>query len=330
MITSEPVGEWFWEPAPVLDAPASGVAWALGLVGDVRDVLASLGLVADGGTGSVEVCELSAMGRPLFERRDVPLDVLAGQASGLRLLPDQHLTVALRLPGEWMEAGVRRRAEKLFVLRVHVWGRGAVLLVLAAHADAWMTLDLRERPQPEVAAENAPRLAAALKQISELTGSETDPGDPTWHARPTADGFADLLVEGAEYDDSWDNFEVPARWRRLVKLLPGGYGEEEDYECTTEEPVRYAEVRCGERLLGFLWASADGAAGYEPRGAAGDAAFGAGVPWLLRFRAARSAGAGASEALEGCLGRIEAGVTVGAVVRRAPSLDALQELSGRG
>ncbi|MFD0355896.1 hypothetical protein ACFVHW_19490 [Streptomyces sp. NPDC127110] len=329
MITTEPVGEWFWEPSPVLDAAVSGAARAVALVGEVRDVLASLGLVSDGGTGSVELCELSAMGRPLFERSGVPLDLLAGQTSGLRLLPDQHLTVALRLPGEWVEAGVRRRAEELFVVRVHLWGQGGVILVLSAYADPWLTQDLRERPQPEVAADNAPRLAVALERISALTGSEVDPGDETRHARPTAYGFADLLAEGAAYADSWGTFEVPARWRRLVKLLPGGYGEG-DYESATEEPVRYAEVRCGERLLGFLWASADGAAGYEPRSAAGDEAFGAGVPWLLRFRAVRRSGVGALEALEGCLGRTEGRWAVGAAVHRAPSLDALAELSGRG
>ncbi|EFL15900.1 hypothetical protein [Streptomyces sp. C] len=329
MITTEPVGEWFWEPSPVLDAAVSGASRALALVGEVRDVLASLGLIADGGTGAVELCELSAMGRPLFERRDVPVAAMAEVAAAVRLLPGQHLTVSLRLPGEWPEAGVRRRAEELFVVRVHLWGQGGAILVLSAYADPWLTQDLRERPQPEVAAGNAPRLAAALERISGLTGVEVDPGDETRHARPTADGFADLLAEGAAYADSWGTFEVPARWRRLMKLLPGGYGEG-DYEATTEESVRYAEVRCGERLLGFLWASADGAAGYEPRSAAGDAAFGAGVPWLLRFRAARSGGAGASEALDGCLGRTEDGVSVGTVVHRAPSPDALAELSGRG
>lgn len=203
------------------------------------------------------------------------------------------------------------------------------MLGMGVYADPWLTQDLRERPQPEVAAENAPRLAAALERISALAGSEVDPGDPTRHARPTAYGFADLLAEEAAYADSWGTFEVPARWRRLVKLLPGGYGEG-DYEATTEDPVRYAEVRCGERLLGFLWASADGAAGYEPRSAAGDAAFWAGVPWLLRFRAARRGGAWASEALDGCLGRTEDGSSVGAAVHRAPSPDALAELSGRG
>ncbi|MFE3609167.1 hypothetical protein [Streptomyces goshikiensis] len=86
------------------------------------------------------------------------------------------LALSLKLPGEPTESGVGRRAEKLFTVRVDAWGEGAVLLVLSTYADAWLTLDLRERPQPEVAAENAPRLATALKRISEPTGAEIDPG----------------------------------------------------------------------------------------------------------------------------------------------------------
>ncbi|MEU8437421.1 hypothetical protein AB0F18_31880 [Streptomyces sp. NPDC029216] len=234
MITTEPVGEWFWEPSPVPDAAESGALRALALLGDVRDVLASLGLVTGDGTGSVVLCDRSAMARPLFERRGVPVAALAEALAVVRLLPGRNLTLSFVLPGEW-----------------------------------------------------------------------------------------------AAYEDSWGTFEVPARWRRLGKLLPGGYGDE-DYGSSTEGSVRYAEVRRGERLLGFLWASADGAAGYEPRSAAGDAAFAAGVPWLLRLRSARRGGASAPAALDGCLGRTEDGWACGPAVRGESSLDALQELSGRG
>ncbi|MFF9007457.1 hypothetical protein ACF087_16610 [Streptomyces goshikiensis] len=100
------------------------------------------------------------MARPLYELHDVPVEAGDGfgpGAAALPLLPERLLTLSLKLPGEWTESG------------------------------AWLTPDLRERPQPEVAAENAPRLATALKRIFELTGSEIDPGDPTRHARPTAE-----------------------------------------------------------------------------------------------------------------------------------------------
>ncbi|MFB0628781.1 hypothetical protein [Streptomyces sp. AB3(2024)] len=97
--------------------------------------------------------------------------------------------------------------------------------------------------------------------------------------------------------------------------------------------MRYARVRCGERVLGFLWASADGAAGYEPRNAAGAAAFEAGVPWLSRLRSARLRGVRAPEALEELLGAAAEGRGGGSVVEPvvygAVSLDALEDLSGR-
>ncbi|MFJ9342406.1 hypothetical protein ACIRP0_24405 [Streptomyces sp. NPDC101733] len=315
---------------------------ALDLLADVRNALAALGLVTGEGTASVVLCERRAVADPLFVVRDMPVGPgvglgpgvaeAVGRAADVGLLPGRLLTLSLKLAGEWTEAGVGRRAEKLFTVRIDVWGEGAVLLALSAYADAWLTLDLRERPQPEVAAENAPRLAAALKRVSELAGSEVDPGDPTRHARPTTDGFADLMVEGAEYDDSWGTFEVPARWRRLMALLPA-QSEGQDYESTTNHPVRYARVRRGERVLGYLWASVgDEAAGYEPRTAAGDAAFEAGVPLLLRLRAERLRGAGALQAWQGLLGGSPGGPE-GAVVETEEhgmaSLDALEEWSGR-
>ncbi|GLW01189.1 hypothetical protein AB0C86_17715 [Streptomyces lavendulae] len=338
MITAAgPVGEWFWEPAPLV-APADGGALrALELLSDLAGVLASCGLVTGEGAGSVVLADRRVMGEPLFARRDLPpgagLVAAAERADAVGLLPGRLLRLSLALAGEWREAAAVRRAERLFTLRVEVWGEGAVLVALSAYADAWMAVDLRGRPQPEVCGENAPRLAAALARICGATGAPVDPGDPTRYADPTAEGFADQGEAGAEHDDAWGTFEVPARWRRLMALLPGGF-DGRDYESTTELPVRYARVRVGERVLGFLWASADGAAGYEPRSAAGDAAFGAGAVWLARLRSARLRGLGAPEALDGLLGAAAAdgrhgGSAVEDVTREAASLDVLEELSGR-
>ncbi|MFD9574703.1 hypothetical protein ACFWBI_33385 [Streptomyces sp. NPDC059982] len=165
-----------------------------------------------------------------------------------------------------------------------------------------------------------------------MTGAPVDPGDPTRYADPTAEGFAEPGETGAEHDDVWGMFEVPTRWRRLTALLPGG-PDRRDYGSTTELPVRYARVRCGEQVLGCLMASADGAAGYEPRSAAGDAAFEAGAVRLARLRSARLRGLGAPEALDGLLGASADGgpdgSAVGTVARETASLDALEELSGR-
>ncbi|GAA3264181.1 hypothetical protein [Streptomyces lavendulae] len=341
MITAcGPVGEWFWEPAPLAEPSDGGALWALGLLSGVAGVMESCGLVTGEGSGSVVLADRGDMGAPLFARCGVPpgagLVDAVGWADAVGLLPGRLLRLSLALAGEWREAGAVRRAERLFTLRVEVWGEGAVLVGLSAYADAWLAVDLRGRPQPETGAENAPRLAAALARICGVTGSPVDPGDPTRYADPTAEGFADQGEAGAEHDDAWGMFEVPARWRRLMTLLPGG-PDGRDYESSTELPVRYARVRCGERVLGFLWASADGAAGYEPRSAAGDEAFGAGAVWLARLRSARLRGLGAPEALDGLLGASADGGPDGGpdgsvvedVAWGAASLDALEELSGR-
>ncbi|MFE3762727.1 hypothetical protein ACFXPI_13305 [Streptomyces sp. NPDC059104] len=342
MITSEPVGEWFWEPAPLADPAVGGALRAVGLLSGLADVLVACGLVTGEGSGSVVLSDRRAMASPLLSLHDIPVNpgvglgagvaAAAEQAAAVRLLPDRLLTLSLKLPGEWRESGIGRRAEKLFTVRVEVWGEGAVLLVLSTYADIWLTQDLRERPQPEVAADNAPRLAAALNQISQLTESEIDPGDATRHARPTPDGFVDMLVEGAEYEDSWGTFEVPVRWKRLMRMVPGGSAAE-DYESSTEHPVRYARVRLGEQVVGCLWAAVgDDAAGYEPRTAAGDAAFEAGVPWVLSLRSLRRRGFDPLAALSELLGTPDSGGSGSAVestVYAAASLDALEELSGR-
>ncbi|MCL7496335.1 MULTISPECIES: hypothetical protein [Streptomyces] len=126
--------------------------------------------------------------------------------------------------------------------------------------------------------------------MPEVLGSTIDPGDPTRHAHPTATGFEDLSEEGAGYDDSWGTFEAPARWQKLMKLLPDGYPEQ-SYESWTDGPVRYAKVLSRDRVVGYLWVATDeDAAGYEPRAAVGEAAFEEGVPWLLHFAKAHQAG----------------------------------------
>ncbi|MFE7100411.1 hypothetical protein ACFVBL_38205, partial [Streptomyces erythrochromogenes] len=80
--------------------------------------------------------------------------------------------------------------------------------------------------------------------------------------------------------------------------------------------------------VGLLWAGGDGSAGYEPRPAAGQIAFTAGVPLLLAFAQARRAGSAALDAL-GAAARTESERPGSdARIRDAPSLDALQEWAG--
>ncbi|MFF7788867.1 hypothetical protein [Streptomyces sp. NPDC007991] len=238
--------------------------------------------------------------------------------------------VRIECPGYWLEPGAKHRAEKLFTIQVDIWKSSLLVVTLETYADAWLTMDTRDREQPEIYAENAPRLAAALEGISNLLGGAPTPGDPNRHATPTESGFEDPRIEGAAYDDSWGTFEIPARSRLLRSRIPAS---EDEYQEITDHPVRYFTIRRDGQTMGYVWASVgDEAAGYEPRTAAGEGAFEVGADWLLRLRDARSQGLNALAALTWVAQRPprpEAGLVVEDTPQVAPSLDALEELSGR-
>ncbi|MFD7630678.1 hypothetical protein ACFV7Q_32435 [Streptomyces sp. NPDC059851] len=325
MITTDPVGEWFWETTVDVSG-GQGARRAFQLFDRLHSVGTDLGLFDGWGHGGVSVVTLEAPRRVRYEWEGPgrPLD-RAEEAGAAWFRQEATLHLWSVLPGDWLDAdGAAHRSERLFALRLVVWPKGHAIVSIAAYSDAWMTLDLRERPQPEVAAVNAPRLAALLSAVSESLEAEVDPGDPTYYGRPTAAGFEDLAEEGTDYIDPWSTFAVPARWRRMLNLLPKDY-EQQSYEAFTEGPVRYVEVRRSGRTVGYLWAGPDdGSAGYEPCTAAGDLAFTAGVPLLLAFAKARQAGKTALDAL----GEAASAETV-TEIRDVESLDALQELSGR-
>jgi hypothetical protein len=335
--SSQPVGDWSWEVTS--DAGTFEPVRAAEVVVAVWDLLARQELAVPVGSVNVSV-------RASGDSRDVRL-----QAEGLVLEPeplspgtalsravaeatstagDVVVSVRIQCPGIWMESGVRHRAEKLFVIQAEIWKRALLVLTLETYADAWLTVDTRDRKQPEVHAENAPRLAAALGEISSLLGCAPTPGEPNRFATPAETGFEDPQIEGPAYDDPWGTFEVPARSRLLRSRLPAS---EDEYEETTDHPVRYFTVRRDRQTVGFVWASTEGdAAGYEPRTAAGLKAFESGTGWLLRLREAHSQGIDALTALTWVRQnppQPEFGVIAEDNPQEAPSLDALEELSGR-
>ncbi|MFC9510090.1 hypothetical protein [Streptomyces sp. NPDC057002] len=238
--------------------------------------------------------------------------------------------VRINCPGYWLESGVKYRAEKLFAIQVDLWKNSLLVVTLETYVDAWLTMDTRDREQPEVYAENAPRLATALHGISSLLGCAPTPGDPNRHATPTETGFEDPRIDGPAYDDSWGTFEIATRSRLLRSRIPAS---EDEYQEITEHPVRYFTIRRDGQTMGYVWASVgDEAAGYEPRTAAGEAAFEEGAEWLLRLRDAHGRGLNALAALDWVAQsppRPEGGLVVEDTPQMAPSLDALEELSGR-
>jgi hypothetical protein len=337
VITTDPIGDWMWE-VPLEGGGVRALRAAETAVA-VWNVLASHELAVPAGKVDVSVRPTSNMmdfrinvsglaleRDPLAE--GTSLSHVMKQADELE--GDFLVTVRIDCPGLWEESGGRYRAEKLFNINVDMWGDSLLAVTLETYSDAWLTVDTRDRDQPDVHAANAPRLAAALQEISALLGTPLVPGDANRFATPTETGFEDPRIDGPAYDDSWGTFEPPARAARLRAMLPDS---EDEYEVITDCPVRYFTIRRDEQTLGYLWASTgDEAAGYAPRTAAGDAAFEAGVEWLLRLRDAHSRGLSALAALTWVTHsapRPEIGLPVGDAPEEAPSLDALEELSGR-
>ncbi|WP_200308963.1 hypothetical protein [Streptomyces adelaidensis] len=337
MITSEPIGDWTWEITP--STAEARPSQAAEIAAAVWNVLARHELAVPVGKVDLSV-------RATHDTRDVRLDVRGLALEADPLAPGTALSDAvaraesldgdfltglrIQCPGLWLESGAGHRAEKLFTIQVDIWKASLIVVTLETYSDAWLTMDTREREQPAIHADNAPRLTAALRALSDLLGGAPEPGDPNRHATPTTTGFEDLTVEGPAYTDSWGTFEVPARSRRLLSSLPK---TENEYADITDHPVRYFTIQRDDRTLGYVWASlGDNAAGYEPRTAAGDDAFEAGVGWVLRLREAHERGLDGLEALD-WLRKSPPGPDLGhfseKLPRQAPSLDALEELSGR-
>ncbi|MEV5442157.1 hypothetical protein AB0N23_06365 [Streptomyces sp. NPDC052644] len=316
------MGEWFWETT-VDVSDGRGVRRALELFSELQALATRLGVVDGWGRSGVRVVTVDAPRRERYKWEGVGPVGRAVEVDSVQFTDRTTLHVWCELPGNWFNGGAAHRVERLFTLRLVVWDQGGAMVSLATYSDAWLTLDLRERPQADVAASNAPRLAALLSAVSELLDAETEPGDPTFYGRPTQWGFEDLSVEGADYVDAWSTFAVPARWQRLKELLPDGY-EDHAYDGWTDGPVRYFPVHDQGKTVGYLWAAIENeAAGYEPRTAAGDVAFFAGVPLLLSFAKAYQARISPLDALK------EAALShPGTVIREMESLDAVQEMSG--
>ncbi|WP_030546048.1 hypothetical protein [Streptomyces albus] len=337
MITTDPTGDWSWDITPV--SGAARPRPTVEIAGAIRDVLADHDL-----SSSPERADFTV--RPLSEMRDVRVDGRNVVLEADPLKPGTALSAAVaqaesldgeflvslraRCPGFWWEAGVRHRAEQLFAIQVQMWGADLIDVTLETYSDAWLTQDTRGREQAAVHADNAPRLAAALKEISTLLGTVPVPGDPNRYTTPTETGFEDPRTDGPAFDDPWGTFEGAARSRRLRSMIAPS---EDEYEDITDHPVRYFAVRGSGQVLGYVWASfGDNAAGYTPRTPAGDAAFEAGGQWLLRLREAHGEGLTALNALDWVAEHPplpEWGSIAETEPAEAPSLDALEELSGR-
>ncbi|OLT23508.1 hypothetical protein BJF79_45955 [Actinomadura sp. CNU-125] len=105
-----------------------------------------------------------------------------------------------------------------------------------------------------------------------------------------------------------------------------------DFPKTTEGPVRYVSVMKDGDILGYLWAStADDAASYMYRVAAGDDGFNSAVPWRRALRAALEYGMTPMQALHHAIGTPQddraGGIPTDTLINEAPNLAALRSIA---
>ncbi|MFD6182136.1 hypothetical protein [Streptomyces goshikiensis] len=191
-----------------------------------------------------------------------------------------------------------------------------VTVDLVTFSDTWMRHDLRGNAQPAVYEANAPRLAAGLRDLAEVLGSDTEPEDATYFGRPTETGVENFFGRDGSASDVWASFEIPYR-NRVFYHAPAF---QEGYRRSADGEVRYIPVRGEHRVLGYLWASdAEGAASFEPRDDAEEAGYKAGLLGLDRLRSAYARGLSPSQALDEVAG------VVGAERPRSSDLASLRE-----
>ncbi|MCX4660113.1 hypothetical protein [Streptomyces uncialis] len=99
--------------------------------------------------------------------------------------------------GEWHdEEGSPRKQSRLVELSVvpNQMGPGAEVSVFH---DIWGDCDFQGHPHPELYKRNAPRLAAALKELDDLLGVACEPGEPTYFGNAEGYGVAPAdLIDG--------------------------------------------------------------------------------------------------------------------------------------
>lgn len=96
--------------------------------------------------------------------------------------------------GVWFdEHGVQRYEDRLVELTVSAEPLGLSADV-SVHHDIWGPYDFSGTPHPDSQRQNAPRLAAALKELDDVLGVAAEPGEATYFGVAEGHGVADPEV----------------------------------------------------------------------------------------------------------------------------------------
>ncbi|EST25178.1 hypothetical protein [Streptomyces roseochromogenus] len=197
---------WFWD---LEDYAPPGLQSALDTAARMSAVLQKYDLLrpsalewhwAVPGKGSVAKTRLQLL-RPLDDEQ------LARRIEELRPVgfPEAEFSGFLITGlGKWFdERGAQRQEYGLVELTVSSEPLGLSADV-AVHHDIWGPFDFRGTPHPEVHQRNAPRLAAALKDLETLLGVIAEPGEPTYFGRAEGYGVGEPEAEGGRGPDLTD------------------------------------------------------------------------------------------------------------------------------
>ncbi|MFC8714230.1 hypothetical protein ACFUCQ_30600 [Streptomyces sp. NPDC057197] len=99
--------------------------------------------------------------------------------------------------GVWVDENGAQRSEYRLVELTVSPERLGLSAEVSVHHDIWGLCDFRGTPRPEVQQQNAPRLAAALKDLDDLLGTVAEPGEATYFGGAEGYGVAEpMMVDG--------------------------------------------------------------------------------------------------------------------------------------
>ncbi|MFF3110418.1 pentapeptide repeat-containing protein [Kitasatospora sp. NPDC057904] len=296
MIASTPVSRWTWGDSteggePILRCLTDLLA--------ARAVLAAHRMVVGEPRVRLTVSESGKPRSALYKgelRANGSAEELAAEVrAALRPGPIGSVDATISPAGMLLGPAGDVHTERLFHLSTSAYTDFAAV-DLTTFSDAWLPFDLRGRPQPAVYEANAPRLAAALAELTDVLGSDMDPEDPTYFGTPTETGVDPHFDQDGAPADSWSRFELARRYERFTHA-PG-------YRRTTDGDVRYVPIADGHGLLGYLWASdTEDAASFEPADVDNDQRYSAALAWLDRLRSAHDRELSPTQALTELTGR---------------------------
>lgn len=107
-------------------------------------------------------------------------------------------------PGVWIDSdGEERKDHGLIDISFFItpWD---IDVTLGVRHDIWSWFDFSGIPHPEIYQKNAPRLTSVIKEMEELLGIETTPGEPTYFATPERYGIArtEANEDGTGFDST--------------------------------------------------------------------------------------------------------------------------------